>query len=253
MNLVQTNGDVRHAGVHLVKFTGSRYATQKQYSRWHTVDKNTPLTLSFNRTQADLLKSLHFIVEPYHNTDPDAVTTAEEVDVFLRTTPQLLALDIDGINSTIFNHSFVAASVRPTPKQRSSGGDPPPQTLGDGSHVLQLIPLHHAGHACTHPSSVNTSIFNESYATYTLVVRTNASHDVGVHVRVFHAECVFNEGTVILGRARSCVCVADLEAVRVCGCCATALQNAPFAKTSWNGIMPGGSQEGLTVHAHAVP
>ena len=177
-----------------------RYAEQAQYSMVHTVTRDSPLTLAFNRTQNDLEKSLHFIVEPYHYqaTDfddaGDPIDPIERVDAFLRTTPQLTTLTLGQITSSHFNHSFVPKSVRNIISINPDTAQPAaPQAVQDLSHVLHLVPAHDANNTCNHRQSQVTGVFNESHVTYTLVITTNSSRPVHVHVRNFHAECVFNE------------------------------------------------------------
>ena len=192
------------------------YTDQVQYSEYHEIEGSVPLTLSFNRTQGDLSKSLHVIVEPYYSARDQLLGEPTLVDAFLRTTPELTALDIDGINASIFNHSYTPQAVRGAPPANAQAL---PQTLGDIGHVLHLIPVHHANNTCNDPRSEVTSTFNTNFVTYTLVVRTNATEKVKIHVRVFHAECVFIEsGSSAWGTAGCAALPTTTPEALMCGC-----------------------------------
>ena len=199
------------------------------------VSKSKPITLSFNRSRSDLLKQLHFIVEPFHtaadgtsNEDSNG-TKPETVGVLLRTTPELGndELQAGSITSDQFNVSFASQSIRTAPKGAivQSTAQPPKQQqrrwrradtgtadkngnmyTGTGhavhpGHVLQLLPEHLSSSTCTMQNkrggsgathSISTD-FDGDYATYTLVIQTNSTVSVNVHVRIFHTECVFLE------------------------------------------------------------
>ena len=168
---------------------------QPTYTQVKTITKRTPLVLSFDRTQASLLKSLHFIVEPYHRGATGADMEKQSVGAYLRTQPALTVLDVDevkGVKKWQFN-----ASWYPESKRFALGTGEAHSDIAHLGHVLQLVPVLEGTKPCKDGTSGQyrntTQTFAEGSVPYMLVVHTNSSDPVQVRVTMFEVECLFKD------------------------------------------------------------
>ena len=166
-------------------------------SQMYVVSQDAPLLLEFTRVQADMLKTMHIIVEPFAARDAFGVAQLE-LEALLGTGNALHTTSSGGD----FDFAFTPVSVRDASMAAKSDS-----VIADRSHVLQVVPRHLSTSVCRDTQAVAHAADSPSGdTTYRLVVRPKAmpgnhsnhssygshnSSNVTVTVSIMHLECLY--------------------------------------------------------------